>query len=126
MSESTSAPAPITPNHLARIKHDAQRGIGASSGDTLRLIHWMGRFRSLGWENFAALTKALSCAQDLKYESTAKDDQIAALITDRSALVDAMTEILRVTPLGSEAFGIAALAIGELSVDMDASKGQPA
>jgi hypothetical protein len=38
MSKSTSAPAPITTDHLARIKQDAERGIGASSGDTLHLL----------------------------------------------------------------------------------------
>lgn len=38
MSESPSAPAPLSSGHLERIKQDAQRGIGASSGDTVRLV----------------------------------------------------------------------------------------
>ena len=38
MSESPSAPAPLSSGHLERIKQDAQRGMGASSGDTVRLV----------------------------------------------------------------------------------------
>lgn len=38
MSESTPTPIPFTTLHLERIKQDAERGIGASSGDTLLLV----------------------------------------------------------------------------------------
>ena len=38
MSESPSAPAPLSSGHIERIKQDALRGIGASSGDTMRLV----------------------------------------------------------------------------------------
>lgn len=44
MSESPSAPAPISADHMARIEQDARRGIGASSGDTLRLVGELSRF----------------------------------------------------------------------------------
>ncbi|WP_219097596.1 hypothetical protein [Pseudomonas sp. UMAB-40] len=44
MSESPSLPAPIHAGHLERIKQDALRGIGASSGDTLRLVEELSRF----------------------------------------------------------------------------------
>lgn len=44
MSESPSLPAPIHAGHLERIKQDAMRGIGASSGDTLRLVGELSRY----------------------------------------------------------------------------------
>lgn len=68
MSESTSAPAPITPDHLARIKRDAQRGIGASSGDTLRLVHYLASFRAMCWKSFSEFVKVVDTAQTLTHE----------------------------------------------------------
>lgn len=38
MSESPSVPAPLSSGHIDRIRQDALRGIGASSGDTVRLV----------------------------------------------------------------------------------------
>lgn len=52
--------------------------------------------------------------------------EINQLKAQRDALVDAMNEILRVTPLGSEAFGIAALVLGELDADATTGKGEQA
>jgi hypothetical protein len=46
-------------------------------------------------------------------------DQLKA---ENEVLVSAMNEILRVTPMGVEAFGIAALVLGELGVSKEASK----
>jgi hypothetical protein len=68
MSKSTSAPAPITPEHLARIKQDAQRGIGASSGDTLRFVHYLVSFRSMCWKSFSEFVKVVDTAQTLTHE----------------------------------------------------------
>lgn len=45
MSESPPAPAPLSSGHLDRIKQDALRGIGASSGDTLRLVSELSTLR---------------------------------------------------------------------------------
>lgn len=38
------------------------------------------------------------------------------LRADNESLISAMNEILRVTPMGVDAFGIAALALGELGI----------
>lgn len=46
MSESPSAPAPLSSGHLERIKQDAQRGMGASSGDTIRLVSDLSAHRA--------------------------------------------------------------------------------
>lgn len=45
-------------------------------------------------------------------------DQLKA---ENEALVAALNDILRVTPMGVEAFGIAALVLGELGVSKEAS-----
>ena len=50
---------------------------------------------------------------------------VAELKAQRDALSAAMNEILRVTRLHSEAFGIAALVLGELSADVLESKEAP-
>lgn len=47
------------------------------------------------------------------------------LTADQSDLITALNEILRVTPLGSEAFGIAALVLGELGVTKEPSDDIP-
>jgi hypothetical protein len=47
---------------------------------------------------------------------------VKALKAGHVELVDAMNEILRVTPLGSEAFGIAALVLGELGVTKESKE----
>lgn len=47
----------------------------------------------------------------------AERDQLKA---ENEELVTAMNEILRATPMGLEAFGIAALALGELGVNKEA------
>lgn len=44
---------------------------------------------------------------------------VQALIADRDALVDAMTQILRVNSIYSNSHAIAALALGELGVNTD-------
>jgi hypothetical protein len=44
MSESTSRPAPISASDMSRIEQDAKRGIGASSGDTIRLVGELSRY----------------------------------------------------------------------------------
>lgn len=58
--------------------------------------------------------------------ATGRVSEINQLKAQRDALVDAMNEILRVTPLGSEAFGIAALVLGELDADATTGKGEQA
>lgn len=45
MSESPSAPAPLSSGQIERIKQDAVRGIGASSGDTMRLAAELSALR---------------------------------------------------------------------------------
>jgi hypothetical protein len=48
--------------------------------------------------------------------------EIARLQAENEELVTALNEILRVTPMGVEAFGIAALVLGELGVSKEASQ----
>ena len=45
--------------------------------------------------------------------------EIARLQAENEELITALNEILRVTPMGVEAFGIAALVLGELGVSKD-------
>jgi predicted nucleic acid-binding Zn-ribbon protein len=56
---------------------------------------------------------------DRRKALTAERDQLK---TENEALVDALNEILRVTPMGVEAFGIAALVLGEMGVSKESSK----
>ena len=65
-------------------------------------------------ENLVAWRKGL-----LK-ERAAHIRQRDQLKAENEELVTAMNEILRVTPMGLEAFGIAALALGELGVNKEA------
>lgn len=51
-----------------------------------------------------------------QYYAAANPKAILELIAQRDALVGAMNEVCRVTPLGSEAFGIATLVLGEIDV----------
>lgn len=48
-------------------------------------------------------------------------ETIAGLVEQQEALVSALNEILKVTPMEVEAFGIAALALGELGVSKESS-----
>lgn len=50
-------------------------------------------------------------------------EQIEQIKAENEALVNALNDILRVTPMGVEAFGIAALVLGELGVIKEASHG---
>lgn len=62
----------------------------------------------------------------LKTGYRAYERVVQGLKAENVALVDAMNQIVRVTKLGDEAFGIACLVIGELSADAAMSKeGQP-
>lgn len=51
-----------------------------------------------------------------EYYAAANPKAVLELIDQRDALVEAMNEICRATPLGSEAFGIATLVLGEMDV----------
>lgn len=51
-----------------------------------------------------------------QYYAAANPKAVLELIAQRDALLEAMNEILRVTLLGSEAFDIAALVLGEMGV----------
>ena len=94
MSESTSAPAPITTDHLARIKHDAQRGIGASSGDTLRLIADNERLASfesayLKWsEKTEWVQESVRCSELGKHRADVMRDRINQLTDVNTRLFD--------------------------------------
>lgn len=51
-------------------------------------------------------------------------DQRDRLKVENEAMVEALNQIVRVTKLGDEAFGIACLVIGELCADVAMSKGE--
>lgn len=57
---------------------------------------------------------------DAKFVSKANPTVVRALIAENEELITALNEILRVTPMGVEAFGIAALVLGELGVSKEA------
>lgn len=58
----------------------------------------------------------------LKTGYQAYEQVVQGLKAENVALVDAMNQIVRVTKLGDEAFGIACLVIGELSADANMSE----
>lgn len=57
-----------------------------------------------------------ACWEEFKVQGRYIDQ----LKTENEAMVTALNEILRVTPMGVEAFGIAALVLGEMGVSKDA------
>jgi hypothetical protein len=75
-----------------------------------------------GEEELIEAINRLKADLEGEYER-ARERQIeyGQLEADRDALREAMNEILRVTALGSEAFGIAALVLGESGVEKEES-----
>lgn len=77
-------------------------------------------------EKLAEFDKLKAEIAGLKTGYQAYEQVVQGLKAESVALVDAMNQIVRVTKLGDEAFGIACLVIGELSADANMGKeGQP-
>lgn len=79
----------------------------SASTDIKQALHDSDKWESLYRNEHAGATRLLDTLVGFKAENR-------KLKTERASLIDALTEILRITPLGSEPFGIAALVIGEL------------
>ncbi|MGH8332988.1 MAG: hypothetical protein ACRER3_22605, partial [Pseudomonas fluorescens] len=73
-------------------------------------------------EKLAEFDKLKAESGGLKTGYQAYEQVVQGLKAENVALVEAMNEIVRVTKLGDEAFGIACLVIGELSADASMGK----
>lgn len=88
----------------------------ANPAAVLELIAEIDRLeeRNVYW-----IDQANTIARDRNSIRTQRDQ----LKAENEALVTALNDILRVTPMGVEAFGIAALVLGELGVSKEADNG---
>ena len=86
MSISPESLAPLSANQVARIKQDAERGIGASSGDTLRLAHSLERSRQLGFKSVSNSLDIANEAQALSADATKAHQQVTDLSAENERL----------------------------------------
>lgn len=79
-----------------------------------------GHWSELGMHRADVLRKR---CDDFASHVQVQADQLKKLMAENEELVTALNDILRVTSMGVEAFGIAALALGELGVSKQADNG---
>lgn len=79
-----------------------------------------GHWSELGMHRADVLRKR---CDDFASHVQVQADQLKKLMAENEELVTALNDILRVTSMGVEAFGIAALALGELGVSKEADNG---
>jgi hypothetical protein len=108
-------PRRIDMDRMAGFNADDARFIAAANPvAVLELIAEIERLRDSHEQICANYNK-------VSFASEERGKQIDQLKAENEALVTALNDILRVTPMSVEAFGIAALVLGELGVSKEAS-----
>lgn len=96
MSESPSSSAPISTDHMDRIKQDAERGIGASSGDTLRLLNENAILRKLPtcWSEVYAQSAELDALRDEADQLKAENTRLRELLAEKVVKATMLTGLV--------------------------------